>query len=214
VDGGCFEVSQAQRLTDAELVSLSLSGVHGAFSGLLERHARHLRRVLGRRLRNPEDVLDVLQDTHFAAWRALRSYDLGRPFEPWLTSIALNKCRDLARHRAVQFGLARRMHADAVEARVGIDERSAERLAIEQECVRDLARALCRLPRQLREPLVLTTLAEFSQAAVARELRLTRKAVEMRVRRARVRLAQALEGEAWPRPLAGRGSPRLMNAAG
>jgi RNA polymerase sigma factor CnrH len=213
VDGGYSELSASQLLTDAQLVTLALSGVPRAFSRLLERHARHLRRILAKRLRNPEDVLDVLQDTHLAAWRALRTYDLERPFEAWLTSIALNKYRDWARHRAAQFGLLSRMHADALEARLGIDERSAERLAIDQECLRELARALGRLPAQLREPLLLTTLAECSQAAVARELSLTRKAVEMRVRRARARLAQTLAGEAWPRHLAAHRPTSLMNAA-
>ena len=192
MDGGYFEVSQAQRQTDAELVTLSLGGSHWGFSRLLERHTRHLRRILAKRLRNPEDVLDVLQDTHLAAWRALRSYDLERPFEAWLTSIALNKCRDWARRRAAQFGLLSRMQADGTEPRAGVHECSAERLAIDQECLEEVGLALVRLPHQLREPLVLTTLAELSQAAAAQELRLTRKAVEMRVRRARVRLAQAL----------------------
>ncbi|HTW38507.1 MAG TPA: RNA polymerase sigma factor [Steroidobacteraceae bacterium] len=183
-------------LTDGELVTLSLRGVPSAFSQLLGRHGAHLRRILTKRTRNPEDVLDLLQETYLAAWRALRSYDLGRPFEAWLTAIALNKCRDWARHRTRQTGLLSRIHAHATATGGGVHERSAERRAIEEEAVRDLGRALHRLPRSLREPLVLTTLAEFSQASVARELRVTRKAVEMRVRRARRRLARALEGAA------------------
>ncbi len=182
----------AEHLTDAELVTLSLNGVDRAFARLVERHARHLRRLVTGRLRNPEDVLDVLQDTYLAVWRALQSYDACRPFEAWITSIALNKCRDWARHRAAHSGLLTRAHAEAVYACRGIDERSGERLLIERECVRNLGRALHRLPRQLREPLVLTTLRDLSQAAAARKLRLTRKAVEMRVRRARLRLAETL----------------------
>jgi RNA polymerase sigma factor CnrH len=193
VDGG-ISIGCGDLLSDGELVTLSLNGVSRAFSQLLERHARHLRRVLTKRLRNREDVLDVLQDTHLAAWRALERYDLARPFEAWLTSIALNKCRDWGRRRTAQFGLLSRAQAAAAAGGEGIEGRSAERLLIEEQCVRDLARAMHRLPHELREPLLLTTLAELSQAAVARELRLTRKAVEMRVRRARARLAQALEG--------------------
>ncbi len=192
MDGG-ISIASESGLTDAELVTLSRSGVPRAFSRLLERYADHLRRILARRLRDREDVLDVLQDTHLAAWRALERYDRTRPFEAWLTSIALNKCRDWARHRTRQFGLLNRIHTEAAEIRPGIDEHSAERLLIEEQCARDLERALDRLPASLREPLLLTTLAELSQAAVARELRLTRKAVEMRVRRARLHLAQALE---------------------
>jgi len=175
-------------MTDAQLVRLSLDGADEAFSRLLERHGRHLRRLIARRLRNPEDVRDVLQDTHVAVWRALQSYDARRPFEAWVTSIALNKCRDWARHRSVLFGLLTRLQAEAAHTGSSIEERSAESIAIGRECMHDLARAMDALPARLREPLVLTTLEELPQAAVARELRLTRKAVEMRVRRARERL--------------------------
>ncbi len=182
----------AEGFTDGELVTLAVNGAHGAFSHLLHRHAPHLRRLVARRLRDPQDVLDVIQDTHIAVWRALQTYDTGRPFEAWLTCIALNKCKDWARRRVVRFGMMAQVQADAAHGGAGLEERSAESLAIEEESMRDLERALERLPRPLREPLVLTALRDLPQAAVARELGATRKAVEMRVRRARQRLQQAL----------------------
>ncbi len=185
---GVFNDSSAWRLTDGELVRLSLKGADRAFSRLLQRYGEHVRRLIAKRLRNPEDVLDVLQETHLAVWRALESYDAHRPFEAWITSIAVNKCRDWARHRSVLFGLRGRLETDAAHADASIHVRSAESITIERECLRDLARAMDELPQPLREPLRLTTLEERSQAAVARELRLSRKAVEMRVRRARERL--------------------------
>jgi len=84
--------------------------------------------------------------------------------------------------------LRTRIRAEADHVRAGIDERNPESVVIAGERIRDLARAFDELPSALREPLVLTALQERPQAAVARQLRLTRKAVEMRVRRARQRL--------------------------
>ena len=55
-----------------------------------------------------------------------------------------------------------------------------------------LRQALSQLPGALREPLVRTALQQVSQAVVARDLNITVKAVEMRVRRARQRLHSAL----------------------
>lgn len=185
-----------EAFSDGELVTLALNGAQGAFSHLLHRHGPHLRRLVARRLRDPEDVLDVIQDTHLAVWRALQRYDAGRPFEAWLTSIALNKCKDWARRRIVQFGAMARVQADLARVGAGVEERSAESLVIEEESMRDVEQALQRLPPQLREPLILTALLELSQAEAARELRATRKAVEMRVRRARQRLLQALSAQA------------------
>jgi RNA polymerase sigma factor CnrH len=180
--------------TDGELVTLALNGGAAAFSHLLRRHARHLRAVITRRLRDPEDVRDAVQDTHFAVWRALRHYDAGRPFEAWITTIAINKCRDAARRRATQLGMLSRLRSDAVhDCGFATEQRGLERLLIGKESVRCLGRALEALPPQLRAPLLLTSVREHSQAAVARELGLTRKAVEMRVRRARQHLARTLD---------------------
>lgn len=197
MDGGteaAFDTWRYESPTDGELVALALSGVEGAFHDLMQRHAPRLRALIVRRLRDPEDVLDTMQDTQLAIWRALPHYDAGRPLEAWLTSIALNKCRDWARRRAAQFGLLSRLQAQAAEecASAG-DHIGVERLLIGRERVQHLGRALRQLPPQLRAPLLLTTLRERSQAAAARELGLTRKAVEMRVRRARQHLEKALE---------------------
>jgi RNA polymerase sigma factor CnrH len=180
--------------TDGELVTLALNGGATAFAHLIRRHARHLRSVIARRLRDPEDVRDVIQDTHLAVWRALQHYDARRPFEAWITTIALNKCRDSVRRRAAQLGMLSRLRSEVFhEAWSAFEERGIERLLIGREDVRSLGRALQELPPQLRGPLVLTTVREHSQDAAAAKLGLTRKAVEMRVRRARQQLARALE---------------------
>ncbi|MGH8150299.1 MAG: RNA polymerase sigma factor [Steroidobacteraceae bacterium] len=170
----------------------TLRGGGSSFARLMERHAPHLLRIVTRRLRNPEDAREVIQETQLAVWRALYRYDAGRPFEAWLTSIAVNKCRDWARHRVVELGLRSRLQADADHEGRGIDSRGAESLAIAQERVHQLARALARLPAHLREPLILTAVLELDQSSAARELKVTRKAVEMRIRRARQHLAVAL----------------------
>lgn len=179
-------------LSDRELVTRALRGGGPSFTRLMERHAPHLSRIVTRRLRNPDDAREVMQETRLAVWRALHRYDAGRPFEAWLTAIAVNKCRDWARHRVVELGMRSRLQARADQERRGVDPRGAEGLAITEERWHLLARALARLPAQLREPLILTTVLELDQSSAARELKVTRKAVEMRVRRARQHLAAAL----------------------
>lgn len=158
----------------------------------MERHAIHLRCVVGRRVRDSSEALDVIQETSLAVWRALQHYDAGRPFEAWLTSIALNKCRDWARRRIAFSGLLSRLQTDLAADLAAVQSHGIERLLIADESVQHLGRALDRLPPQLRAPLVLTALRDRSQAAAADELGLTRKAVEMRLRRARQQLERAL----------------------
>lgn len=179
-------------LTDGELVEMAIGGDAEAFGDLMDRHSQRLRRLVARRLRNPQDTLDVLQETHLSVWRSLSSYDTGRSFEAWVTCIAMNKCRDWARRKHVRHGALARLQEEVAAQDSATDIPSAERIAIDREGVRDLGRALRELPAQLREPLVLSALSELPQAIVARELRLTKKAVEMRIRRARVRLQEVL----------------------
>jgi RNA polymerase sigma factor CnrH len=189
---GSFARERAESLTDGELVTLALNGVEPAFTRLVERHASHLRRLVTYRLRGGEDVRDVIQDTYLAVWRALHRYDAKRPFEAWLTAIAVNKCADWARHRAAELSLAARLEAEGRGETRATSERSAESVAISEEGAANLIGALERLPVHLREPLRLTAILELRQAQAARELGVTRKAVEMRLRRARQRLEQAV----------------------
>ena len=179
-------------LTDLELVRRALEGAGHAFAHLMQRHAPHLRGVVAKRLRNPEDVLDVLQDTRLAVWRALGSYDAQRPFEAWVTSIALNKCRDLRRRQLVRRRVLTQIQQQLVLQPDRLHAQSAERVIIERESVCVLHRAVDDLPQQFRQPLLLTALRELSQADAGRALKLTPKAIENRVRRARGRLSQAL----------------------
>ena len=61
-----------------------------------------------------------------------------------------------------------------------------------QELAR-VSRAIAELPAALREPLVLRTLQDMTQAETAATLSISEKAVETRVRRARARLAERLK---------------------
>ena len=74
------------------------------------------------------------------------------------------------------------------EDRPGHDVATADR----QELAR-LRRAIADLPAALREPLVLNTIEGMSQAETASVLAITEKAVETRLRRARIKLAGMLD---------------------
>lgn len=59
-----------------------------------------------------------------------------------------------------------------------------------------MRRAIAGLPTALREPLVLHTIEGLSQAETAVILAISEKAVETRVRRARIKLGEILGDEA------------------
>ena len=114
--------------------------------------------------------------------------------QAWLSTIAINKCRDWGRKRAVRrfFSFASPIggEAEAVpDDQVPLDDAAADR----QELVR-VTRAIATLPVNLKEPLVLRTIEGLSQAETAGVLGISEKAVETRLYRARAKLLEKLEG--------------------
>ena len=179
--------------SDAALVERALNGDDAAFALLMGRHKQWAFRFVRRYVGNADDAYDVLQDTFFSAWLALRRYHPDRPFDAWLRRIALNMCRDRARRETVRRVLSRFSSDDADPAQVPDSAVGPESsVAIGQE-IEQLERSLSVLPRSLKEPLLLTVLEGLSHQEAAELLGLNAKAVEMRIYRARERL-NALRG--------------------
>lgn len=177
---------------DASLVAAALRGQEAAFSQLVRRHKEKVYRFVRSYVADADEAYDLTQEAFAAAWVALARYDKDRPFPAWIKRIALNKCRDWARRRAVRrffFG------AESIETSPDI---AATTDLSDEALQRDLARldgAIAALPAGLKEPLLLTAISGMSHHDAARVLSLTPKAVETRVYRAKIALARALRDE-------------------
>jgi RNA polymerase sigma-70 factor (ECF subfamily) len=178
---------------DSTLARRSLDGDRRAFGLLMRRHGSALAQT-ARSFGLPEtDVDDAVQEGFVAAWRALGDYDTARPFRAWLFRIAINKIRDLQRHRRVRRFLFGAIGLDDAEPlHLGDTAPGPERQAIARG---DLARTtalLQKLDGDLREAIVLTAIVGLTQGEAAIALGITDKAVEGRVGRARRKLALLL----------------------
>lgn len=182
-----------EELSDSELVALSIAGRDRAFGEIVRRHRDVLYRLAFASLGNAEDALDAVQDIFLAAHRSLRHFDDTRALRPWLASIGLNRCRDLARRRRVRrlFSFALPMEEGANE--VAVDSPETDVSVADREELTRTMRAISNLPTSLREPLVLHTIQGQSQAETAAALKISEKAVETRLRRARQRLRNDLD---------------------
>ena len=179
--------------SDGELAALALAGRQAAYRELLERHREPVFRLVRGSISDGDAALDVTQEAFIAAFAALKSYDGTRPFKTWVSRIAINKCRDWARRRAVRrffsFALSIEMAATIADEAIPADRQLADRaeLAGVQE-------AITKLPVALREPLILRTIEGLTQAETAQVLRISEKAVETRLYRARKKLSEVLRG--------------------
>jgi RNA polymerase sigma-70 factor, ECF subfamily len=68
-----------------------------AYRRLLEGVASDLRGFFRRRVREVQEVEDLVQETLLTVHRARHTYDPARPFEPWLYAIARNTLADAFR---------------------------------------------------------------------------------------------------------------------
>lgn len=151
---------------------------------------RFVRRYVG----DGEEALDLVQEAYASAWLAIRRYDPERPFDAWVRTIALNKCRDWGRRSRVRrlvrgvVGLDAPEAARVPDAAPGVDVQADDRRRMAL-----LSRALETLPHGLKAPLLLATLEGRSQAEIGEVMGLTPKAVELRIARARAQLRTELD---------------------
>lgn len=176
---------------DRELASLAVAGQQRAHRELMRRYKDPVFRLISNSIGDQHEALDLLQDTFVSAFSAIDRYDPGRPFKWWISRIALNKCRDWARRRAVRsfFTFARPIEAaEEYESELPNPYRQAEG----KTELLQVEKALSQLPHNLREILVLRGVEELSQTETASALGISEKAVETRLYRARVQLKKLL----------------------
>ncbi|MFZ5670773.1 MAG: RNA polymerase sigma factor [Pseudomonadota bacterium] len=168
------------------LAARARAGDEAAFARLMAGGKDRLYAFIRRYTGDADEAYDLLQETFVSAWRALDRYDADRPFPAWLRGIAINKCRDWSRRRAVRrwFVRADRLEAPAA-ARIADAAPSQETALIDRQRLDALDAAIAALPPSLKEPLLLTALEGMSQAEAGRQLGISAKAVEVRVYRAR-----------------------------
>lgn len=177
--------------SDGELAALALAGRQSAYRDLMDRHRASVFRMIRNTVNNSDDAVDLTQDTFVAAFAALKSFDTARAFRPWILRIALNKCRDWGRRRAVRHFFA---FAQPLETAVALRDQSvpADQALSDRDDLQRVSAAIAALPRAIREPLVLRAVEGLSQAQAAIVLGISQKAVETRVHRARTQLAAVL----------------------
>ena len=89
----------AARERDAALVTRVRAGDTRAFDGLVHAYMRQAFQLAYRVVGHREDAEDLVQEAFLAAHQYLDSYDVERPFGPWLMRIVLNRGANLRRSR-------------------------------------------------------------------------------------------------------------------
>jgi RNA polymerase sigma-70 factor (ECF subfamily) len=184
-------VTEEEAGSDAELALQAQAGERRAFNKLVQRHKDSLFRFVRRYIGDGDDAYDIVQDTFISAWLALPRYDRSKSFPSWLRAIALNKCRDFGRRQTVRRRFSRMIGFYEPEPPAEQEQAFGDSNLENQRLAR-LDKAVAELAPFYKEPLLLTTVSGLSQQDAAIQLNTTTKAIEMRIRRAKKKLAEAL----------------------
>lgn len=179
--------------SDRELAALAQAGQQLAYREFLRRYKAPVFRLIRNNIGDPDEAMDLTQETFVAGFAALSRYDTDRPFRIWIARIALNKCRDWGRRRTVRAFFARALPLESAHD-VASDGPAPDAEAADRAELARVRTAMSRLPPNLREILILRGVEELSQAETAELLRISEKTVETRLYRARAKL-RAILGE-------------------
>lgn len=135
-------------------------GDRAAYHALLQAVTPYLRAIVRRYLGHGEDAEDALQEILLTMHAIRHTYERGRPFKPWLGTIASRRCIDLLRRRAHRL----RHEFEAADDAPEPDEKGQGPLdtVARQEAARGLRRAVDALPERQREAVRLLRLEELS----------------------------------------------------
>ena len=181
-------------LSDREIIERAAADDDKAFAVIISRYKGPVFAFIRRYVGGNEDAYDLLQQVFIAAWQSLARYDPDRPLGPWLTTIALNKCRDHSRKMKVRRFFQFAWPVDAVD--VPDAAPNAHQAMDADEELMLLDKAIAQLPRTLKEPLLLTVFEGLSHAEAGVELGISAKAIEGRTRRARGALERQITAHA------------------
>lgn len=182
------ESSLEPKPSDADLVIRARSGDEPAFGQLIRRHQDAIFRFLSHQVSERADASDIAQETFVALFRSLHRYDASRPFLAWAFVIARNKARDHHRRRAALRWVGVDDHYD----RTASPAPDPEREVSDREALAQVKRLILKLPEGLRTPLLLSAVEDLSHEQIGTVMRLSAKAVELRIYRARKALKAQL----------------------
>jgi RNA polymerase sigma-70 factor (ECF subfamily) len=177
-------------VTDAELVERARLGDADAFGELVDRHRSGVYRAALAALGSSADAEDTAQDAFLIAYRRLGSYRGEASFRTWLLTIAWNQAINRRRKLAPWWRLIARPKRDARDTisddlEIPSGDRSPEEMLCDLRLRRDIERAIRKLPRKLRDCLVLAASGEYKYEEIAAMLKAPVGTIKWRVSEAR-----------------------------
>ena len=183
-------------LQDELLIRRAQRGDADAFEQLLLEHQKNVYNLCYRMAGNPDDAMDLSQETFLRAWRCLDQYQFASAFSTWLYRLCSNICIDFLRKRRRQQTVPLTFEdADGEEQTYAVpDAQPLPEEQVELKLTREtLQAAMAQLLPEHRAVLQLRVVNEMSYEQIADVLDIQIGTVKSRLSRARNQLKKILE---------------------
>ena len=183
-------------MQDELLIRRAQRGDADAFEQLLLEHQKNVYNLCYRMAGNPDDAMDLSQETFLRAWRCLDQYQFVSAFSTWLYRLCSNICIDFLRRRRRQQTVPLTFEdADGEEQTYAVpDAQPLPEEQVELKLTREtLAAAMAQLLPEHRAVLRLRVVNEMSYEQIADVLDIQIGTVKSRLSRARNQLKKILE---------------------
>ncbi len=176
-------------LSDRALVLRTRRGEVDAFGELVQRYQNPVFNVCFRLLGERQEAEDLTQECFVRAFQRLDSFDVERPFGPWVRRVATNLCLN----HLQRFAPARLSLDDEADFPQPATWANPEAVRERAERAEALRAAILTLPAHYRAVIELRHFQELSYAEIAAELGIPLSDVKSHLFRARKQLARMLK---------------------
>ncbi|MGD8534873.1 MAG: RNA polymerase sigma factor [Candidatus Aminicenantes bacterium] len=186
-------VSTLEHLSDEELASKAAEGPRSLFEELVSRYSMRLFYFLRHKTGSDQDIEDLVQETFLKAFKGIDRFDPERKFSTWLYTIAIREA--ISHHRS-----NKKMKHNPVETS---NLPGPEEIVIRKEESQNIWELATTLPKKEYEALWLRYAEEMPIKDIARVTKKSPITVRVLLYRARMKLAERIDKNAFSKNLAG-----------
>jgi len=184
-------------MEESDLIQKLRAGDQVAFKVLFEKFKLRVFNTCLSYLQHTEEAEEVTQDVFVEIYRSISQYKAESTLSTWIYRISVNKCLDFLRHRkrkkrsGLLISLFKR---ESTELQIDTPHFHHPGVILEnKEKASVLFKVVDQLPDQQKTAFILSQIEDLSQKEIAAVMKLSDKAVESLLQRAKANLRKELE---------------------
>ncbi len=183
--------------SDSALLQAFLAGDLEAYDDIVDRFSASVYRLALKFTRSQADAEDIAQETFLSAYENLLKAPKDLPLKPWLMTICVNLCRNLARKKK-SFNFSDLEKSDEegesdIAGKIRDEDLNPLEKAKQNENVGHVQSALQKIPEKYRIILELRYMEDLSYQEIAEILNLPLNTVKVQLNRAKTHIQTELK---------------------